>query len=293
MNLDELERIKRLALFSLFSDDDLMNRLVLKGGNALDLVHKIASRASLDLDFSIDSDFSEYELADLEGRIRYLLETNFKEHGYVAFDVKLEEKPPEISADMEDFWGGYSIKFKIIEEKKYAKIAQDIDKLRRNATVIGTSQKKVLTIDISKFEYCKEKMEKDLDGLTIYVYPLEMIIIEKLRAICQQMNEYRSIVRNPSRSARARDFFDICTILERHPINLTSRENILLMEAVFAAKRVPLKFLGKIKNYREYHRPDFDAVKATVKPDVKLQDFDYYFDFVLERVEDLKPFWKV
>ena len=36
---DRLQKIKRLAIVAMFSDDDLLERLVLKGGNALDLVH--------------------------------------------------------------------------------------------------------------------------------------------------------------------------------------------------------------------------------------------------------------
>jgi hypothetical protein len=38
---DKYERIKSIALTALFSDDDLMEMLVLKGGNALNLIYKI------------------------------------------------------------------------------------------------------------------------------------------------------------------------------------------------------------------------------------------------------------
>lgn len=54
MDLRKIEQIKKLALIALFSDDDLMNTLVLKGGNALDLIYRVDNRASLDLDFSIE-----------------------------------------------------------------------------------------------------------------------------------------------------------------------------------------------------------------------------------------------
>lgn len=39
LDLNFLERIKTLAIVAMFSDDDLMERLVLKGGNALDIVY--------------------------------------------------------------------------------------------------------------------------------------------------------------------------------------------------------------------------------------------------------------
>lgn len=46
-----LDRIKILAVQAMFSDDDLLEQLVLKGGNAMALVHQISARASVDLDF--------------------------------------------------------------------------------------------------------------------------------------------------------------------------------------------------------------------------------------------------
>ena len=48
--LDEtgLIAIKRAAVVAMFADDDLMDILVLKGGNAMDLVHKVSSRSSVD-----------------------------------------------------------------------------------------------------------------------------------------------------------------------------------------------------------------------------------------------------
>jgi predicted nucleotidyltransferase component of viral defense system len=57
--LARVEQIKKLAVISMFSDDVLMERLVLKGGNALDLVHRISTRASMDVDLSMPGDFPE------------------------------------------------------------------------------------------------------------------------------------------------------------------------------------------------------------------------------------------
>jgi len=47
------EKIRRLTITALFSDDVLFEQLVLKGGNAMSLVLGISQRASLDLDFSL------------------------------------------------------------------------------------------------------------------------------------------------------------------------------------------------------------------------------------------------
>src|SRR5258706_7054219 len=66
------ERIKRLVIVAMFSDDDLMERLVLKGGNALDLVFGVAARASVDVDFSMAGDFDE-DLASVHHRLERAL----------------------------------------------------------------------------------------------------------------------------------------------------------------------------------------------------------------------------
>jgi predicted nucleotidyltransferase component of viral defense system len=289
----DLDRLKRLVIIAMFSDDDLMDLLVLKGGNALDIVHEAAFRSSIDLDFSIENEFSKDDLAAVREKVKQTLKNTFRAEGFKVFDVKLAEKPKEISAAMAPFWGGYQVDFKLIESEKYLKHRNDIAATRRNAAVIGPKNKKTFRIDISKFEYCRPKEERDLEGYTIYVYTPEMIVFEKLRAICQQMPEYAKHVKNPSRSARARDFFDIYTVFKKFGVDLKSQENFELLKNIFDAKRVPLELLERIKDYREYHRPDFDAVRTTVKRTYQLRDFDYYFDYVARRVKALKAFWKI
>ena len=88
-------------------------------------------------------------------------------------------------------------------------------------------------------------------------------------------------------SARARDFFDIHSLVHRYKLELSTSENCQLLKLIFAAKRVPPALLGKIRDFRDFHRPDFQSVKDTVKPGVTLQSFDFYFDFVLELAEQL------
>ena len=38
---------------------------------------------------------------------------------------------------------------------------------------------------------------------------------------------------------------------------------------------------------REFHRPGFDAVADTVKSGVRLRDYDFYFDYVVQLLEKL------
>jgi hypothetical protein len=114
-----------------------------------------------------------------------------------------------------------------------------------------------------------------------------MIVFEKLRAICQQMPEYRHIIGKSHGDARARDFFDIYTVVEHFEIDLTSVKNLELLTAIFDAKKVPLYLLNTISEYREFHRPDFYAVQSTIKPHIKLKDFDFYFDYVFDKSQRL------
>jgi predicted nucleotidyltransferase component of viral defense system len=292
LEIQDFEYIKKLVIISMFSDDDLMDMLVLKGGNALDIIYKLAQRSSKDVDFSIANEFSRKDFKKINSKIERTLKNTFKPEGFVVFDVKLTEKPVRISPDMEKFWGGYQVEFKIIEIENYNKHQDDIESLRRNATVIEKNNRRTFRVDISKFEYCDPKKEYELEGYTIYVYSPEMIIAEKLRAICQQMPEYSKFVRNPSQSARARDFFDIYTVMTNFEIDLLEKRNKNLIKNIFLAKKVPLNLIAKIKNYREYHRTDFESVQATVKPSIELKAFDYYFDYVLKVCEQLDPLWK-
>ena len=55
---------------------------------------------------------------------------------------------------------------------------------------------------------------------------------------------------------------------------------------VFDAKEVPLDLLDRVDDYREYHRPDWEAVRQTTLDD--LEEFDFYFDFVLKTIKELK-----
>jgi predicted nucleotidyltransferase component of viral defense system len=285
MERELFRQIKHLSIIALFSDNDLLDKLVLKGGTALEF-YDIDHRFSLDLDFSIDNEF-EQDLGTFRDKIANLLNDSFKEAGYIVFDVKLRERPQRVSSDMLDFWGGYLIEFKVIEVVKYFKLSDNIDSLRRNATVIGPKNKRTFRIEISKYEYCEQKQVNELSGYTFYIYPPSMLICEKLRAICQQTLEYGQIVRSSSQTARARDFYDIYLLMERYQINLISDENIDLLKKIFDAKRVPLSFIAKIQDYRGFHRQDFLAVRGTVGANIYLHNFDFYFDYILNQCEGI------
>lgn len=282
-----IDKAKRLAIIAMFSDDYLMERLVLKGGNLLDIVYGISTRSSLDVDFSMEGDFSSVD--DLRVRVTRVLVSTFREQGWEAFDITVEEKPRIVSDAMKPFWGGYDISFKVVDSKTRSAHNEDIQSLRRHAVVLSGSSTK-FKIQMSKHEHCRPRAAHDLDGFTVYVYPPGLFVCEKVRAICQQMPEYRSIVHNHP-SPRARDFVDICQTTNHFRVDFGDVEFRTTVASVFRAKRVPLHLIGQIGQFRAFHADDFRAVRDTIKPGVVLQEFDFYFDFVVSSCRLLEPLW--
>lgn len=288
-NTQLLRQIKNLTIKAMFSDDELLEQLVLKGGNAMALVHQISARASVDLDFSLKQDFSE-SLEVVQERIRMALADTFRASGFEVFDFKMVEKPRTVSADMQAFWGGYGVEFKLTTAAVHAQHSADIEMLRRLAINLGQGTK--FLIDISRFEYVHDKQEWDFEGTLIYVYSPMMIVCEKLRAICQQMEEYTPIVkRGHAGSARPKDFVDIHTLLRALELELTGEQMQRTLVSMFAAKKVPLSFLGQVKDQYNFHVTGFPSVAATVSRDFDLKEFRFYFDYVTDLIDRLKPFW--
>lgn len=275
-----LEEVRRTVLIALFSDDVLMDELVLKGGNALALIYKIGSRASLDLDFSLQKTLAEVDNA--QSRISDALKKEFGSVGYVVFDEYLHVKPAKRREGLPDWWGGYLFEFKLAETALAEKFAGNREGLRRQSAELGPLNKRKFSIDISAHEFCEAKIERDLDDFVIYVYSLEMIVAEKLRAICQQMPAYEF----GNKTARARDFYDIEQIISAEKIDMTSAENLRIVAAIFDAKGVPMSWLNEIKKFKDFHLQDWPAVETSISR--RPASFEYYFKFVVELAADIE-----
>ncbi len=277
--------IRRTTIIALFADDELAGMLALKGGNALSLVHGITSRTSVDLDFSLKQDFPDFPRA--KERIFRILKDRFDSAGYTVFDEKITPKPRIDGEDTKPWWGGYELNFKILPKDRYEALRLDSPaKLSSQAMVTGPGNKRVFKVDLSKHEYIDGKEAHELDHYSIYVYTPEMIVIEKLRAICQQMPEYAE---PQTAAARARDFFDIYETISKRAIDLTAAANLELLRTIFDAKKVPLALLVQVQGTREFHRPDWLAVEDAVAGG-PAEKFDFYFDFVLAQIARLKSF---
>jgi len=280
----DFTEIRRRVIIAMFSDEVLLARLALKGGNALELVHRVLTRGSVDVDLSIEGEFRDVD--DTRERIFRALRREFEAVGRVVFDEFFVIVPPGLTEDSTPWWGGYYAEFKLIEKDLADSLGGDLERMRIQAQTFDPRHGRKFRVDISKHEYCTGKVAAKLDGRTIYVYTEEMCAVEKLRAICQQMSAYGRT--NPT--PRARDFYDVYATVTRRGLDLSLPENLALFRHIFEAKRVPLVLLARIGETREFHRPDWDAVRDTVAGEVF--DFDIYFDFVLDEVAKLETLWE-
>lgn len=282
LNMDLLDKIKRLAVIAMISDDTLMETFIFKGGSAIGMIYDLSGRASLDLDFSMEEGLSEDEEKDIAQRVEDALRNTFIEAGFVAHDIKFLRRPRNMADAVKDFWGGYQIAFKVIPVQKAKELDYDPKKLAHYSLAVGKRNSTKFKIDISSYEYCAAKATEDFEDYNINVYSPEMIVFEKLRAICQQNERYDEIVRT-NRRPRSRDFYDIFILMDEFSIDPSSAENKELIGNIFAAKRVPLGFIKQIENDKAYHQENFEtSLKDTITRQEDLQGFDFYFNFVVD-----------
>lgn len=271
--------IRRTVIIAMFSDDVLMDQLVLKGGNALNIVHGLGTRTSIDIDLSMPGDFADP--ADASRRIERALRDRFDSQGFSLFDYRFEQRPRRETERRGEGWGGYRVEFKL-QPFSTAIAASDLSRARRSALEVSPGQTRVFRVDISKHEYCDDKVAATLDDYEIYVYPPFLLAAEKARALCQQMPEYGG---RRKVTARARDFYDIHAIVSDKSFVLP-RNFMEVLSRVFAAKNVPLSLLDLLPAAREFHRTDWpsvvDAVGGVAEP------FDFYFEYVNEWLKTVR-----
>jgi predicted nucleotidyltransferase component of viral defense system len=280
----DFAHIRKLVIVALFADDRLFDQLVLKGGNAINLIYGYGSRSSLDIDCSIEGDFANPEEAG-ELLLRSLV-TRFGAEGHEVFDFSFQPRPSNQQPG--EKWGGYAAEFKIIDRTRLERTHGNIESMRRAAVETGPSHQRTFRIDFSRHEFCAAKRQDELNDYAIYVYTPEMISLEKLRAICQQMDEY-PMQRN--RSPRARDFYDIHVVLNEGSVDWGTQQCLEMTRAIFAAKDVPLHLIDLIPHYRDFHEQDWPSVENSVKE--RLEPFSFYFDFVVTQSKKLKALWVV
>lgn len=278
------EELRKKILIALFSDHQLYEQLVLKGGNALYLIFQVGDRTSLDLDFSIADDFED--LSETATRIENRLTEALATDDLILFDFSMHPKP---RTTIDDWWGGYSAEFKLIEKSHAEQLEYDTSRMRRESLPIGArSQRRKYIIEISKYEYIDDRIERDLQGVTIRVYSPVLLAAEKLRALLQQHPDYPQISK-PTKRSRARDLYDIWILCDHFALRLEA--HLQTVEAVFHAKKVDLALLSRLRELRNLHFASWSDVENAVGHTI--EDFDFYFNYVVGIAERLYAQWNV
>ncbi len=275
------EEIRRSVIVALAADDDLGEQLVLKGGNALGLVHKIGRRASLDVDYSIAADFRDVE--SVRSRIERALEREFLLRDLQVFDVRMSVRP-ELRGreDLRPRWGGWAVEFKLIHVQDWKRFADRPEKRSMAALSLDQGEKKAFQIDISKFEFVDAAEVVEFGGFELRVYSPAMIVFEKLRALCQQLPEYELVSHS---RPRPRDFVDIASVLEVRQSEVF--ENLELLAPVFQAKDVPVFWIARLSEdeQKKFHETAWTQVVQQLP---NADDFDHYFSQVVEFIARLE-----
>lgn len=238
----------------------------------------------------MQDDISPEKIQIIANKLEIALQSIFNEYdpSYSIFQFKFEARPAKQNIASKEFWGGYRVEFKIRKGIHPIDELPDPQKAAREAEVIDPStQSRKFMIDISKYEFTNPSEFKDLEGYKIKVYTLEMIVYEKLRAICQKLPEYK-YAQEPIK-ARPKDFYDIYMIMKNQPhINFESLE-LDTLEKIFNAKEVPLQLLFKIPQYKQnVFNEGIDQLEKTLYT-TELSDFnpEEIFNFIIDGINKI------
>lgn len=253
--------------------------LFLKGGSAMRLFDDLTSRLSIDVDFSVDTALDD--ASSFFNAMKSKISKRFHELKYEAIDFKWIRKPKSKSKNKPDWWGGWSFEFKLVS---FVHSDKSIEMKIRNALIPEGANSSKIIVEISEHEYCKNGRKKVIDGVTILGYSRELIVLEKIRAICQQHPEYKfKLSKN-----RARDFYDIYELIKNIDDGFAHRCS-LHIEGVFKAKGVPIIFLNSLweEDFIDKQRRGFNQVKDTVRG--KVYDFDFYLENLRFLIKEIRP----
>lgn len=274
-------KIRETVLKAIFSNDQLMDILTLKGGNAMKIL-QLTTRESQDLDFSIREGI-RLDKETYAPIFEECIEKEFSAYDIRLLNFKFEHKPLKKNKFTPPFWGGYIITFSIITNEEYNKLSPNHLKnpaqFAMNVTP-NTEHKKVI-LELSFDEYTDQREEVLLDDVTIYVYSPLMIVYEKIRASCQQLPDYK--IGSPKK--RARDLYDIHTILtNKNNIhlkeNLFEQKNLTVLIKMFELKNVPLSLILKLNTiYDELNKDYQDNVIPTISSEKSIPSFEYIFEY--------------
>ncbi len=275
----KIEAVIDEVVIAIYESPNLAKLLILKGGSAMRMFDEQNARLSIDADFSIEDVLKDADPAFRE--MENCFTTRFSTHGFDLIDFKAAKKPKKLRRGFPEWWGGRACEFKLVEKKHRKK---SLETRRRNALIPEGANSPKIQIDLSEHEYCGKQRTKTIHGTKIRAYSREMLVLEKLRAMCQQHPDY--MYRQQTKN-RARDFYDISALTEDTSDEFIRRCQYHL-KAVFDAKEVPLWILRALWDddaFIDEFRLGFDQVKNTVRGE--LDDFSIYLEHVRFLVQDI------
>ncbi|MBI3897329.1 MAG: nucleotidyl transferase AbiEii/AbiGii toxin family protein [Gammaproteobacteria bacterium] len=274
-----IEEVIHESVVALFSNEILRRTLVLKGGSALFLTQNINTRLSTDIDFSVSS-----EIENPDQYFAYIgnaLSEHFSTLGFEVFDTVFRKKPKERMESKPKFWAGWCFEFKLISAKLSSR---DIEFKQRAALIPDGAAASRIEIEISEYEYCDSTEKVELDGSVVTCYSTALLVLEKLRAICQQHPLYpHGKLKN-----RARDYFDIYQLVKKYRSTELYAELRHHLPQVFAAKDVSPELIKGIfePEFVEFQASHFASVEAAVKKET-IEPFGFYLEQLRLLVSDL------
>lgn len=275
-----IEEVINDSIYALYASPVLAKLLVLKGGGAIRLFDGVDTRLSIDADFSIRQ-LLDQNAESVFAEMKTCLSKTFGAKGYDLLDFKGARRPSRVRKGFPPWWGGWACEFKLIDR---AHRRQSHQLKQKMALIPDGADSPKITIDLSEHEYCGHPRTKTIHGTKVYAYSRDLLVLEKLRAICQQHREYpfRQETKN-----RARDFYDIYCLTKDMDARFITRCRKNLAP-VFEAKEVPIWLLGSLTNdeaFVDQFRRGFDQVKDTVRG--QLETFDVYLEHVRFLINDI------
>ncbi|MFZ3229013.1 MAG: nucleotidyl transferase AbiEii/AbiGii toxin family protein [Pseudobdellovibrio sp.] len=282
-----IDAVITISLTAIYSNDLLKDKLYLKGGQYLRMVAKIKNRFSVDTDFSTPNEIENEEI--FFHALQEALSLEFYKNGFYLFSFKFSRKPKKRNSDIPDHWSGWAVEYKIIESSKRNLKQEELD---RSAIIPDGAPNPKITLDISEYEFCGNTEKVKLAGsIEILSYSRVLVVLEKIRAICQQHPNYPLKKGN----ARSRDYYDIDILWNlalKEPgadPELFIQELKKYLRPVFEAKDVNLTLLKDIfeESFIESQKLGWPSVLETVS-DKNIQGFDYYLENLKNIVNEIR-----
>jgi hypothetical protein len=274
-----IEEVVNESVLALYADPELAEHLFLKGGTALRLFENLAARLSVDADFSTDQSIEDPE--SFFQAIETALTRRFLHHNLDVLDFQYKRKPKTQRTDRPDWWGEWLCEFKLCSGDHRG---TPLENRRRNALIPRDAVSPKIPLEISDHEYCGTGQVSTIQGIPVQGYTRELLVLEKMRAICQQHPDYPYRLKKN----RARDFYDIQQLTQNPDDDFVEscRNQI---DKVFAAKEVPLTLLADLWNdsFTSLFTTGFELLESSIRG--KILPFEYYLNHTRFLVETLLP----